>query len=204
MRIARLRCGRPRMIAHEFHNWGKQMQNKLRVHLLGTALIMCALGFAGTPASAAIHLDGQVQAGGGPVAQSTVTLWAASANAPMHLGQAKTGTDGHFAISVDQSVGSDAILYLIASGGTPAVNEAGGNNPTLDLLAVLSGTPRPRWSSTNSPRSRPLSPLHDSSTGNRSPGIRLDYVSPQETYRTWSIRRLGDGARCCSIRSTAR
>ncbi len=117
------------------------MQNKLRAHLLGTALILGALGFAGAPASAAIHLDGQVQAGGGPVAQSTVTLWAASANAPMQLGQAKTGTDGHFAISVDQSAGSDAILYLIASGGTPAVNQAGGNNPTLDLLAVLGGTP---------------------------------------------------------------
>jgi hypothetical protein len=117
------------------------MQSKLRAHLLGTALILGALGFAGAPASAAIHLDGQVQAGGGPVAQSTVTLWAASANAPMQLGQAKTGTDGHFAISVDQSAGSDAILYLIASGGTPAVNQAGGNNPTLDLLAVLGGTP---------------------------------------------------------------
>jgi hypothetical protein len=129
------------MIAHEFHNWEKQMQNKLRAYLLGTALIMGALGFAGAPASAAIHLDGQVQAGGGPVAQSTVTLWAASANAPTQLGQAKTSTDGHFAISVDQSVGGDAILYLIASGGTPAVNQAGGNNPTLDLLAVLGGTP---------------------------------------------------------------
>jgi hypothetical protein len=117
------------------------MQSKLRAHLLGTALILGALGFAGAPASAAIHLDGQVQAGGGPVAQSTLTLWAASANAPMQLGQAKTGTDGHFAISVDQSAGSDAILYLIASGGTPAVNQAGGNNPTLDLLAVLGGTP---------------------------------------------------------------
>jgi hypothetical protein len=141
MRIPWLRCGRPRMIAHEFHNWEKQMQNKLRAYLLGTALIMGALGFAGAPASAAIHLDGQVQAGGGPVAQSTVTLWAASANAPTQLGQAKTSTDGHFAISVDQSVGGDAILYLIASGGTPAVNQAGGNNPTLDLLAVLGGTP---------------------------------------------------------------
>jgi hypothetical protein len=129
------------MIAHEFHNWEKQMQNKLRAYLLGTALIMGALGFAGAPASAAIHLDGQVQAGGGPVAQSTVTLWAASANAPTQLGQAKTSTDGHFAISVDQSVGGDAILYLVASGGTLAVNQAGGNNPTLDLLAVLGGTP---------------------------------------------------------------
>ena len=70
-----------------------------------------------------------------------MTLWAASANAPTQLGQAKTDADGHFAISVDQSVGNDAILYLVASGGTPAANKAGGNNPALDLLAVLGGVP---------------------------------------------------------------
>jgi len=107
-----------------------------------TLLIAGALlGWVAGPAEAAVHVEGQVQAGGGPVAQSTVTLWAASANAPMQLGQTKTGADGHFAISVDQSVGNDAILYLVASGGTPAVNQVGGNNPTLDLLAVLGGTP---------------------------------------------------------------
>jgi hypothetical protein len=129
--------------------WKGQMHYKIRAHLLGTVLTMGALGFASAPAVAAVNIDGQVQAGSGPVAQSTVTLWAASANAPTRLGQAKTGTDGHFVISVDQSVDNDTILYLVASGGTPAVNKAGGNNPTLDLLAVLGGAPRPRWSSTN-------------------------------------------------------
>jgi hypothetical protein len=35
-------------------------------------------GFATGPAEAAVRVEGQVQAGGGPVANSTVTLWAGS------------------------------------------------------------------------------------------------------------------------------
>ena len=77
------------------------MHSKPGARLFGAGLIMGALGFAGASASAAVHLDGQVLAGGGPVAQSTVTLWAASVNEPTQLGQANTGDDGHFVISVD-------------------------------------------------------------------------------------------------------
>ena len=56
-----------------------------------TLLIAGALlGWVAGPAEAAVNIEGQVQAGGGPVAQSTVTLWAASANAPMQLA---TGED---------------------------------------------------------------------------------------------------------------
>jgi hypothetical protein len=117
------------------------MRNKFRSQLRRRALITGILGLAAGPACAAVNVDGQVQVGGKPVAQSAVTLWAASANAPAQLGHATTDTDGHFAISVDQSVGNDAILYLVASGGTPAVNKAGGNNPALDLLAMLGGVP---------------------------------------------------------------
>jgi len=89
------------------------MPNNTRVHLLRAALIMGALGFASAPAAAAVHIDGQVQAGGGPVAQSTVTLWAASANAPARLGQATTGADGRFTVSTDQTPGADSSLYLV-------------------------------------------------------------------------------------------
>ena len=117
------------------------MHGKLHAHLLGTAFMLGAVGFAGAPAFAAVHLDGQVQVGGGPVAQSTVTLWAASANAPTRLGQAKTGADGRFAISADRSVAKETILYLVANGGAPAINKAGGNNQALELLAVLGGSP---------------------------------------------------------------
>ena len=48
------------------------------VSLLTLAILMCANG----PASAAVRIEGQVQAGGGAVANSTVTLWAASAGSP--------------------------------------------------------------------------------------------------------------------------
>ena len=104
-----------------------------RQHKAGMTMLMTVglLGWATGSAAAAVHIDGQVQAGGGPVAQSIVTLWAASANAPTRLGQATTGTDGHFAISVDQSAGNDTSLYLVASGGTAG----------LALLTVLGSKP---------------------------------------------------------------
>ena len=38
-------------------------------------------GYACGPVAAAVRIEGQVQAGGGPIAKSTVTLWAASASA---------------------------------------------------------------------------------------------------------------------------
>ena len=48
-----------------------------------TLLIAGALlGWVGGPAQAAVQIDGQVQMGGGPVAQSTVTLWAGERAAP--------------------------------------------------------------------------------------------------------------------------
>jgi hypothetical protein len=45
-------------------------------------------------ASAAVRIDGQVQAGGAAIANSTVTLWGASAGEPRQLAQAKTDSDG--------------------------------------------------------------------------------------------------------------
>ncbi len=88
--------------------------------LLGTLLVMGVLGLASGSAVAAIQIDGQVQAGGGPVAHSAVTLWAATANAPARLAQTETGADGRFVISSDQSPGGDTSLYLVATGGEPA------------------------------------------------------------------------------------
>ena len=106
--------------------------------------VLLAVGWFGCaydPAVAAVRIDGQVQAGGGPVAQSAVTLWAATASAPPRLARTQTGVDGGFAISVDQAVSDDAILYLVATGGTPSVNKAGGDNPAIALLAVLGSNP---------------------------------------------------------------
>jgi streptogramin lyase len=109
----------------------------------GTAAVVIAAGLLGwisNPAEAAVRIDGQVQAGRGAVNGSTVTLWAASADAPARLAQATTGTDGSFAVSVDQ-VPDGSILYLVATGGTPSAGKRGGNNPAIALLAVLGGKP---------------------------------------------------------------
>ena len=107
------------------------------------AAVMIAAGLLcgiSNPAEAAVQIEGQVQAGRGAVNGSTVTLWAASADAPARLAQATTGADGSFAVSVDQ-VPDGSILYLVATGGTPSAGKQGGNNPAIALLAVLGGKP---------------------------------------------------------------
>ena len=48
------------------------MHNTLRALLLGTVLSMGAVSFGAAPAAAAVNIDGQVQTGGGPVAQSVI------------------------------------------------------------------------------------------------------------------------------------
>jgi len=95
-------------------------------------------------AAAAVLVEGQVQAGGGPVAKSTVTLWAAGANAPRRLAQTQTGADGRFIVRAEQSSDGNTSLYLVATGGVPAVSKAGGNNLAIALLAVLGSKPPPK------------------------------------------------------------
>lgn len=99
------------------------------------------LACVSAPAAAAVRIEGLVQAGGGPAAQSAVTLWAGSANAPVRLGQATTGADGRFVVSTDQTPDSNSSLYLIAAGGEPSVGRVRGNNPGIAFLAVLGARP---------------------------------------------------------------
>ena len=93
-------------------------------------------------AFAADSIEGQVLGGGAPIAQSTVTVWAASSGAPKQLAQTKTDADGNF--SVDGAGAQDASLYLVATGGIPAANKAGGNNSAIALLAVVGSKPPSR------------------------------------------------------------
>ena len=72
---------------------------------------------------------------------STVTLWAAGAGQPRQLAQARTNSDGQFELGTQETLGADTILYLVAKGGTPAVNKGGGDNPAIALLSVLGNTP---------------------------------------------------------------
>ena len=110
--------------------------DKIAAMLLTCGLLGCTCG----PAAAAVRIEGRVDAGGGPLANSTVTLWAASAGEPRQLGQTKTGSDGRFELSTQETVGADASLYLVAKGGEPTVNKSG-DNPAIALLAVLGSQP---------------------------------------------------------------
>jgi hypothetical protein len=98
---------------------------------------------AAEPAEAAQMIDGQVQAGGGPVAGSTVTLWAASTGDPRQVTQARTGDDGRFELSFDEAPEPGMSLYLIAKGGAASVARQTGDNPALAFLAVLGANPPP-------------------------------------------------------------
>ena len=104
-------------------------------------LTVALLGYACGIAVAAVRIEGQVQAGGGPVAGSTVTLWAASAGEPRQFAQTKSGSDGRFEFSSDETPGTDVSLYLIAKGGQATVNKGTADNPAIALLTVLGNTP---------------------------------------------------------------
>jgi hypothetical protein len=86
---------------------------------------------SGAPAFAA-EVHGHVSTAQGPLAGSTITLWAASADEPRQLAQAQSGADGSFVLDADAK---GAVLYVIAKGGRP-VGKTGGPNE-LVLLAVL-------------------------------------------------------------------
>jgi hypothetical protein len=103
-------------------------------------MFCCACG----PSSAAVRIEGKVQAGGGPVVNSTVTLWAATVAAPRQLSQTRTTSDGDFELASQDTLGTDITLYEIAEGG-----EAGGSgdNSALAMLAVVGNPPPPRLSS---------------------------------------------------------
>jgi hypothetical protein len=67
------------------------------------------LGSMHTLAQAAVRVEGQVQAGGGPLASSTVTLWAASAGEPKQLAQAKSNSNGRFELRSAETPGKDVL-----------------------------------------------------------------------------------------------
>jgi hypothetical protein len=87
-------------------NWEDVVHAHSRSGLIAIGLTAAWFGLIGGPATAAVSIEGQVQSGGAPIANSTLTLWSASANAPSQLSQVKTDTNGRFQISVDQSPGA--------------------------------------------------------------------------------------------------
>ena len=107
---------------------------------LSALIFACMPTLFAAPANAAENISGQVLGAGAPIANSTVTLWAASAGTPKQLAQTHTGADGRFTISAVATPGNDFSLYLIAQGGIPAANKAIGDNPSIALITVLGNT----------------------------------------------------------------
>jgi hypothetical protein len=99
------------------------------------AVLLSGLLAAGQ--ASADTINGTVLGGGSPIANSTVTLWAATAGAPVQLGQTKSGADGHFSLSATTAPASDASLYLVAKGGRSTVDKSGADNPAIALLTVV-------------------------------------------------------------------
>jgi streptogramin lyase len=87
------------------------------------------------------HVTGQVLSGGAPVERATVTLWAATAGAPVQLGRAATGADGGFTINSAAALTKDASLYLVAEGGRSSADKTGGDNDRMALMTVLGSEP---------------------------------------------------------------
>ena len=103
-------------------------------------------------------IKGQVLGAGAPIAKSTVTLWAASADTPKQIAQTRTGDDGRFVVhSVETgratlkgkrsgavsstSASAEPILYLVAAGGESKVSKISGDNPAIVLLTVVGSNP---------------------------------------------------------------
>src|SRR5271166_2792374 len=95
--------------------------------LLTVGLLGCAYGTA----AAADNLKGQVLGGGKPIANSTVTLWAAGASVPKQLAQTRSGADGSFTLNSTEAADKDAVLYLIAKGGQSKASAQTSDNPAI-------------------------------------------------------------------------
>ena len=113
---------------------------KIDRSIIASMLIAGLFGYLCGPAEAGVRIEGQVQGGGAPIANSTVTLWEASAGAPRQLGQAKTDRDGRYEVRSD-GAGNGAILYLIAAGGQAKAKPGSADNPGIVLLSVLGNDP---------------------------------------------------------------
>jgi hypothetical protein len=114
---------------------GRLLQNVVLLALGVTVMLAIA------PASAQQKLEGQVLSAGAPIANATVTLFAASSAAPAQLSRTESGADGRFTLSFAYAQNGDTSLYLLATGGEPAANRGSGNNSSITFLAALGVTP---------------------------------------------------------------
>ena len=74
------------------------MHSRTTTVKLTLAALAISSMFLAAPAFAADTIKGQVLGGGAPIAQSTVTLWAASSDAPKQIAQTKADNEGRFEV----------------------------------------------------------------------------------------------------------
>ncbi len=111
----------------------------MRLPSLAVAFAVAAFG----QTASAEEIAGKVSGGGGPIAKSTVTLWAAGEGAPSKLSEASTGEDGAFRLDFTPASADGGVLYLTARGGEPKIAGTRGANPAIALMATL-GTSAPK------------------------------------------------------------
>ncbi len=87
--------------------------------------------------ASAEQLTGYVNGGGGPIANATVTLWAAGEGAPVKLSETRSGDDGAFRVEYVAEKAGGGVLYLTARGGEPKIGGFQGANPAIALMATL-------------------------------------------------------------------
>jgi hypothetical protein len=95
----------------------------------------------GSQALAQQQIEGQVLGAGSPIAQATVTLFAATSSPPTQLSQTQADADGRFRLSYARPQNGDTSFYLVATGGESEANKGSGNNPSIALLTVVGATP---------------------------------------------------------------
>jgi hypothetical protein len=113
----------------------KAFQRRVAARCTLFSILLLTLAFAQMRAMA-VELAGIVQGAGLPIADSTVTLYAAGTGAPTRLAQSKTDDNGAFKLHVDQTP-PDSVLYLVANGSTPRAAADKGPNDAIALMAVL-------------------------------------------------------------------
>ena len=86
-----------------------------------------------TESAPAATINGQVIGAGRPVANSTVTLWAASAGNPKQVAQTRSGADGRFSLTAP-SAGSES-LYLVAVALTVLPSRKGARSESPEQVA---------------------------------------------------------------------
>jgi hypothetical protein len=99
---------------------------------------IASLLVAGT-ATAEDKLEGRVLGGGAPIADSKVTLWAATGGAPREINHGQTDVDGRFSMKLSPTHGE--VLYLVTQGGKPAASKTKPDNPAVVLMSVLGDKP---------------------------------------------------------------